>query len=197
MRPINVFLPVAAVLIAAVLWWSLGTPTPTTPEVAAPVADPAPAQDAADAAADAAAIATDAAAEAARTAETPQAQDAAAEAEAAADAALDAADRAADAAAQAAGTLPAQGTAPLADAAAAAQDAADATRAAADAAQTAAQIEAALPPEGFDLARVQAIIDGAAIPEAQKATLRTLVERSQSNPALLTSALEQVRAVMK
>ncbi|MDO5705210.1 MAG: hypothetical protein Q4G49_09100, partial [Paracoccus sp. (in: a-proteobacteria)] len=85
--------------------------------------------------------------------------------------------------------------APAAEAPAA--EAAVATEPATAAAATAAQIESVLTPEGFDLEQVTAIIDASDIPPAQKETLKRLVTSAQSNPALLRSALEQVKAIMQ
>ncbi|MFC0200809.1 translation initiation factor 3, partial [Paracoccus rhizosphaerae] len=111
---------------------------------------------------------------------------------AAAEAALQAADRAAAAAANDAAPIAA-----AEEAATAAQDAAEAATATADAAGVAAQIEALLTPEGFDRAAVERIIDDAAIPDPQKATLKRLVATAEGNPELLSAALEQVKAVMR
>ena len=82
-------------------------------------------------------------------------------------------------------------------AASAAQDAAEAAAETADAATVAARIEALLTPEGFDRAQVDSIIDGAAIPDTQKQTLKQLVSQAEGDPALLAAALEQVKAVMR
>ena len=79
----------------------------------------------------------------------------------------------------------------------AAQDAAEAATATADAAGVAARIEALLTPEGFDRTAVERIIDDAAIPDPQKATLKRLVATAEGNPELLSAALEQVKAVMR
>ena len=78
-----------------------------------------------------------------------------------------------------------------------AQDAAEAAAETADAATVAARIEALLTPEGFDRAQVDRIIDGAAIPDTQKQTLKQLVSLAEGDPALLAAALEQVKAVMR
>ena len=77
------------------------------------------------------------------------------------------------------------------------REAAEATLDTADAAATAARIEALLTPEGFDRAEVARLIDEAAISDAQKATLRRLIETAGNNPQLLAAALEQVKAVMR
>jgi hypothetical protein len=154
---------------------------------------------AADAAADAAAIAADVAAEAVEASEeagVAPVSDAAAEAEAAAEAALEAADRAADAAATAASGAVAPVAQAVQDAAQAANDAAAATDQAATAAVAATRIQSLLTPEGFDAAQVARIIDDAALGDAQKATLKRLVETAGSNPDLLRQALDQVKAVM-
>jgi cytoskeletal protein RodZ len=181
--------------------WQDGQPAQGVPAPDAPVAVDTPAatqatEAAADAAADAAAVAADVAAEAAEASEeagVAPVSDAAAEAEAAAEAALEAADRAADAAATAASGA----VAPVAqDAAQAANDAAAATEQAATAAVAATRIQSLLTPEGFDAAQVARIIDDAAIGDAQKATLKRLVETAGSNPDLLRQALDQVKAVM-
>ena len=82
------------------------------------------------------------------------------------------------------------------DAAQAANDAAAATDQAATAASAAARIQSLLTPEGFDAAQVAQIIDDAAIGEAQKATLKRLIETAGTNPDLLRRALDQVKAVM-
>ncbi|KIX18649.1 hypothetical protein SY26_00160, partial [Paracoccus sp. 228] len=83
------------------------------------------------------------------------------------------------------------------EAASAAQDAAEAAAETADAATVAARIEALLTPEGFDRAQVDSIIDGSAIPDTQKQTLKQLVSQAEGDPALLAAALEQVKAVMR
>lgn len=133
---------------------------------------------AADAAADAAAIAADAAAEAASAA---PASDAAREAEAAAEQAIRAADRAADAAA---GTGIEDGGAPSPDGAMGAAD-------------DASDMGVLLTPEGYDAARVLALIDQAALDPERKAGLKLLLDRAANDPDLLRSALEQVRAALE
>ena len=129
----------------------------------------------AGAAADAAA---DAAAEAASAA---PASDAAREAEAAAEQAIRAADRAADAAA---GTGIEDGGAPSPDGAMGAAD-------------DAFDMGVLLTPEGYDAARVLALIDQAALDPERKASLKLLLDRAANDPDLLRSALEQVRAALE
>lgn len=187
-------------------WWiwqdgrlALDAPAPDVPVVEDAPAVTQATEAAADAAADAAAIAADVAAEAVEASQdagVAPVSDAAAEAEAAAEAALDAADRAADAAATATGDTAAPVNQAAQDAARAANDAAAATDQAASAAAAAARIQSLLTPEGFDAAQVAQIIDGAAISDTQKATLKRLVETAGTNPALLRQALDQVKAVM-
>ena len=116
--------------------------------------------------------------------------------DAAAEAALEAADRAADAAATAASGAVAPVAQAVQDAAQAANDAAAATDQDATAAVAATRIQSLLTPEGFDAAQVARIIDDAALGDAQKATLKRLVETARSNPDLLRQALDQVKAVM-
>ena len=187
-------------------WWiwqdgrlAQDVPAPDAPVAADTNAVPPAATQATEAAADAAAIAADVAAEAVEASEeagVAPVSDAAAEAEAAAEAALEAADRAADAAATAASGAVAPVAQAVQDAAQAANDAAAATDQAATAAVAATRIQSLLTPEGFDAAQVARIIDDAALGDAQKATLKRLVETARSNPDLLRQALDQVKAVM-
>ncbi|MFD2814714.1 hypothetical protein ACFSYD_10170 [Paracoccus aerius] len=69
-----------------------------------------------------------------------------------------------------------------ANAAEAANEAAAATDQAASAAVAATRIQTLLTPEGFDAAEVNRIIDGAAIGDTQKATLKRLVETAGTIP---------------
>ncbi|RQP06821.1 MAG: hypothetical protein D1H97_05515, partial [Paracoccus sp. BP8] len=111
-------------------------------------------------------------------------------------AAIAAADRAADAAATASAT-PEQAEAAAIAAGTAAREAAMATREAGSAAGEAAGIDAALTPQGFDAARVRAIIDASALSDERKAALAALLDRAaQEDPAALAQALEQIRAAL-
>lgn len=175
------------------------------PSGAVPVeGEAAPAVSAADAAADAAATAADAAAEASANADAAQvgpAADAAAQAEAAAEQAIEAADdaaRAADAATESAATGNDAVARNASEAATdAARQAADASQTAAAATTTTAEIATLLTPEGFDRARVDALIDSSSIADAQKTTLKAVIASAEGNPAILQAALDQVRAVLR
>lgn len=132
---------------------------------------------------------------------TPQPQPATLSAtENAADAAADAAEIAADAAAQA------TAAAPTSQAAREAQIAAEQAIAAADRAADAAapvrqetpeSIAALLTPEGYDPARVAALIDGSALSEDRKAVLKALLNSASVSPEQLRAALDQVRAAIQ
>ena len=127
------------------------------------------------------------------------------EAAAAAKAAEEEAAAAAAAAPEAAGEAAAaveEGAADVAeaagDAAAAAGDAAAAaTDAAGDAAAAAGNAAAAaLDPANFNADSVIALIDGSALDDATKATLKTAVEAAKANPALVAATLAQVKAAL-
>jgi len=92
---------------------------------------------------------------------------------------------------------PAETEAATAAAGDAAARAAEATDRAATAAEQAAEIEAALTPEGFDKAKVLGMIEASRLDAAQKRNLGTLIESVGDDPALLGSALEQVRAALR
>ncbi|MFN3936286.1 MAG: hypothetical protein ACK4KW_01800, partial [Gemmobacter sp.] len=53
-----------------------------------------------------------------------------------------------------------------------------------------------LSPEGFDLPRVLEMIEESTLDPVRKTTLRTLVEGAADNPALLESALAQLREAL-
>ena len=65
------------------------------------------------------------------------------------------------------------------------------------AARTAEEIDRLLTPEGFDAAAVEALIRDSSLDPAQQQSLSTIVKAAASSPAMLGSALEQVRAVLK
>ena len=137
-----------------------------------------PAQEAAEAAAAAAAQA-EADAKAAEEAAAKAAEEAAAAAQKAAD----------DAAAAAAATTEAA-TQAATDAAAAT------TEAATDAAAAVTDAAAALDPANFNADSVIALIDGSALDDATKTTLKTAVEAAKANPALVADTVAQVKTAL-
>lgn len=159
-----------------------------------------PAQRAAEEAA-AAAAAAQAAEEAAAAAAAEAEAAAKAEAEAAAAAAAEAEAAAAAAAEQAAQALE-DTAAAAAEAAGAAVDAtteaAGEAAAAATGATTDVQTEAAaaLDPTNFDAARISALIDSSQLDALSKTTLKAAVEAAASNPALVQTAVDQVRSAL-
>ena len=60
-----------------------------------------------------------------------------------------------------------------------------------------AEIDRLLTPEGFNAPEVAALIDSSNLEPAQKQSLKTIVTAASSSPAMLRSALEQVRAVLR
>ena len=86
--------------------------------------------------------------------------------------------------------------------AAAAEAAAKAEAEAKAAADAAASATEAMDPtklfdaNNFDAAKVGEMIDGSALDDATKATLKRVVDAAKSNPALLQGALDQVKAVL-
>ena len=80
----------------------------------------------------------------------------------------------------------------------AATDAAAATTEAAAEAATAATdaAAAALDPANFNADAVVALIDGSALDDATKATLKTAVEAARANPALVADTITQVKTAL-
>ena len=83
----------------------------------------------------------------------------------------------------------------------AAEDAAAAAKAAADDAAAAAQdtmaaLSAALDPASFDATRLGGLLDAAPIDESTRMTLKTLVEAAGANPALVQTALGQIKSAL-
>lgn len=77
--------------------------------------------------------------------------------------------------------------------------AAEAAAAAAAAATTAAAAlspAALLDPANFDAAKVAQLIDASTLPDATKVSLKAAVDAAVANPALLQSALDQVKAAL-
>jgi colicin import membrane protein len=60
----------------------------------------------------------------------------------------------------------------------------------------AADAAAALDPANFNADAVVALIDGAAIDDAAKATLKTAVEAARANPALVADTIAQVKTAL-
>jgi len=79
---------------------------------------------------------------------------------------------------------------------AAAAEAAAAEAAAAEAAAAAAGGVDALDPANFNADAVVAMIDGSALDDATKATLKTAVEAARANPALVADTVAQVKAAL-
>ena len=156
-----------------------------------------PAQRAAEEAAAAAKAAEEAAAAAAAEAEAA----AAAEAEAAAAAAAEAEAAAAAAAEAAADAVTEAAEGAAAAVTEAAEGAADAVAGAAgEAAEAVGGVQqdaaAALDPANFDAARISALIDASALDATTKTTLKAAVEAAASNPALVQTAVDQVRSAL-
>ena len=129
------------------------------------------------------------------------AQEAAMEAEATAKAAEAAAAETAKAAEAAAAAAAAEAEAAAAAAAAAATEAATAateavTEGAAAATDAVAGAVAALDPANFNADTVVTMIDGSALDDATKATLKTAVEAARANPALVAETIAQVKTVL-
>jgi len=55
---------------------------------------------------------------------------------------------------------------------------------------------AALDPANFDAARVNALIDGSQLDATTKTTLKAAVDAAAANPALVQTALDQVRSAL-
>jgi hypothetical protein len=125
-----------------------------------------------------------------------------ADAKAAEEAAAKAAEEAAAAAQQAADDAAAATTEAATDAAAATTEAAtDAAAATAEAATDAAAAvtdaaAAALDPANFNADAVVAMIDGSALDDATKTTLKTAVEAARANPALVADTIAQVKTAL-
>ena len=133
-------------------------------------------------------------AEAAATAAAAQAE---ADAKAAEEAAAKAAEEAAAAAQKAADEAAAAAAATTEAATEAATDAAAATtEAATDAAAAVTDAAAALDPANFNADSVIALIDGSALDDAMKTTLKTAVEAAKANPALVADTIAQVKTAL-
>lgn len=122
-------------------------------------------------------------------------QQAAQEAATAAEAAK-AAEAAAAKAAEEAKAAEAAAAAKAAEEAKAAEAAAAAAAAAATTAAAALSPAALLDPANFDAAKVAQLIDASTLPDATKVSLKAAVDAAVANPALLQSALDQVKAAL-
>ena len=185
----NLLIGVAVVALAGLGYYQFSyVPAQRAAEEAAAAA-------AAAQAAEEAAAAAAAEAEAAAKAEADAAAAAVAEAEAAAAAAAEQAAQALEDTAAAAGE--AAGAAVEATTEAAGEAAATVADTAAGAAtDVQAEAAAALDPANFDAARISALIDASQLDDLSKTTLKAAVEAAASNPALVQTAVDQVRSAL-